>query len=1160
MRGRDVKTSETDRLGSRVSQMLVTALTILWLPLSLAQAPRLEAQSSGLQDDELVLAEPHDPYGRPVYDAGGERRNYSFAETEGLTPLWDEAARRDQAPDPSSILINNSMTFSVEWHRSIYGVGIGDTGLTAADLDGDGSLEIVAAGGPRDFFGNDFWYVLRYDGSGYPQVWARHQYAEDIGSLRAVDLDGDGDSEILVGVDGDILIYDGLDPVLTQTITTAASEIRGLTAVDVDGDGDDELVFCDASRLYIHDLATGAQEYQGSGFGGLDLAVGNVDADADLEIVVGNGTSTGWVLNGSTRAVEWTNGSGFGSHVAVADLDGDSMDEIVAAFRWNDIDVFDGDLQALAFMIPVTNELGAMKVLDVEGDGALEIVYGNGQWGSIHVHDSAGALLWSRSNPEHGVTDIEIADVDGDGTAELLWGAGYSSTGPDYLFVVDTFSLVEEWRNPDITGPFRALDYGDLDGDGDNEIVLGCFESDSGRNDGLYFVYDAATRALEFTSGEPTGSNWTGLWRVRQANVDLDPQNELFVTTSTTYTGKIFAYDGVTHAEEWQLATESGLTFLAMEVADVDGDGALEIVASTGREHTGASGVYLYVYDAATGALEWQSASLGANFVDFPLLRIADVDADAALEMLTARYGGELQVFDGVSRAQELVTADLDISALDTADRDGDGKAEILIGTQSGSLQVLDPVIGAVVETIGSHGSRIDGLDVADVDQDGFSDYAFGVADEVRVLDGFTGGVVWSSGDIGTAVGDQDSLRIADVDADGNLEIMVNLGEVGVRLYEIDLSNPEVAIHAPADGSTFFSGEPIDFDGSALDADDGDLTAGLSWSSDLDGALGTGGTFTTTLSVGSHLITASVTDSGGLEGSETIVVVIEPNTAPSVTITAPADGTMVTIGDLVTFVGAASDLEDGDLSGAISWSSDLDGALGSGASVAISSLSQGVHTISATVVDSIGLGATDVIGVRVLSLPVEITLTSIGLHDGRIRETKENNETGGNTNSTATNNRAIRAGDHKGDRQWRGFVSFDTSAIPGGAVVTSANLRLRRGRVVGTNPFSTHGACRIDVQTGGFGGDVALAASDFQASATAVAAGTLSNAPSNGDWSEGLLDAAGLAAIDPDGITQMRIYFDLDDNDDNGNDFIGYYSGDHSNADNHPRLVISYQE
>ncbi|MBN2045505.1 MAG: S8 family serine peptidase, partial [Anaerolineales bacterium] len=88
------------------------------------------------------------------------------------------------------------------------------------------------------------------------------------------------------------------------------------------------------------------------------------------------------------------------------------------------------------------------------------------------------------------------------------------------------------------------------------------------------------------------------------------------------------------------------------------------------------------------------------------------------------------------------------------------------------------------------------------------------------------------------------------------------------------------------------------------------------------------------------------------------------NTAPSVSITAPADGTSVEEGTSLTFTSSASDVEDGDLSASIVWTSNLDGGLGTGASVS-AVLSVGTHTITASVEDSGGLTASDSITVTV---------------------------------------------------------------------------------------------------------------------------------------------------------------------------------------------------
>ncbi len=98
---------------------------------------------------------------------------------------------------------------------------------------------------------------------------------------------------------------------------------------------------------------------------------------------------------------------------------------------------------------------------------------------------------------------------------------------------------------------------------------------------------------------------------------------------------------------------------------------------------------------------------------------------------------------------------------------------------------------------------------------------------------------------------------------------------------------PTASISAPADGSSFTSGNNIAFTGTGADAEDGDVTASLSWDSNLDGEIGTGGSFSTTLSEGTHTITATATDSGSMTGSDTITVSVLPSGGGTTTLTVP---------------------------------------------------------------------------------------------------------------------------------------------------------------------------------------------------------------------------------------------------------------------------------
>src|SRR5690606_39502902 len=117
--------------------------------------------------------------------------------------------------------------------------------------------------------------------------------------------------------------------------------------------------------------------------------------------------------------------------------------------------------------------------------------------------------------------------------------------------------------------------------------------------------------------------------------------------------------------------------------------------------------------------------------------------------------------------------------------------------------------------------------------------------------------------------------------------------------------------------STFVEGQRITFTASASDAQDGDLDADIEWSSSRDGPLGTGASITSTqLSVGTHAVTASVVDSGGLERTAEVSITITArpaNAPPTIAISEPPEETSAVEGQPVTFAASATDKEDGNL-------------------------------------------------------------------------------------------------------------------------------------------------------------------------------------------------------------------------------------------------------
>lgn len=681
-----------------------------------------------------------------------------------------------------STLTPSGFTVTQEWYWAYFGNGIGRPGMVAADLDGNGSVELVVATG-------QYWYVLEPRGSGYVQRWVNLPYnEEEIDRLVVAQVDSDPPLEVLVSVGGRLLRYDGATFQLEGELVTAVDEARGLVAANLDGDPAVEAALCNGDGTWVFDLSSGAQQLVLPTLPCTDLAAGETDGTPGVELVVANGTSPGMVVDGATGAVEWSHPLGFGDLVVLGDLDGDLLDEVVAAFHGEGIQVWHGDTHSYYWGLSNVG-VDAVTLADVDGDGPLELLFGEDQWGQVHVLEgTTGGERWLIDNPEHGVSRIVVGDVDGDLAREVVFGAGVASR----LHVVDAATQALEWVSEDYVGPYYGLAHGDVDADGVPELVFTTSATDGGYDDGLYLVYDAVTKELEYQSPPPTGSAIYEPLGLQVADVDADPELEILLPTSYGYTGALQCRDGLTHDLQWEQVFTDSLSFPSVRVADPDGDGVLEVVWSVAHS-------YVEVHDAETGGLEWQSFSLGTFFSgDLTLLRVADIDDDGTGEILAGEGGwdGRLIAVDPLLATVDLAVTGLAVTALETVDLDDDGVDDIVVGTNDGWVKTVDPSTGAATDLAGPFAGPVYGLALSELTGDTTLDFVFAAADRVYLVDGATALPEWISEDLGDNVGIYDSLLVGDVDEDGVPEIWVNAGYIGHIIF---------GIAAPA-GSIFADG------------------------------------------------------------------------------------------------------------------------------------------------------------------------------------------------------------------------------------------------------------------------------------------------------------------------------------------------------------------
>lgn len=190
--------------------------------------------------------------------------------------------------------------------------------------------------------------------------------------------------------------------------------------------------------------------------------------------------------------------------------------------------------------------------------------------------------------------------------------------------------------------------------------------------------------------------------------------------------------------------------------------------------------------------------------------------------------------------------------------------------------------------------------------------------------------------------------------------------------------------------------------------------------------------------------------------------------------------------------------------------------------------------------------------------PVTLVLTSIAAQDGWVLESAENSNVGGSLlNSTST---ALIVGDDQGKRQYRSILSFGTGVIPDGATITSVNLKLKKAFVAGGgDPLIIFNGFRIDMKNGFFGTLGALQTLDFQAPASATYGPATPALISNFytiNLTNGKANINKLASSG--GLTQIRLRFVLDDNNNAIANYLALFSSNTAMPASRPQLIITY--
>ncbi len=219
-------------------------------------------------------------------------------------------------------------------------------------------------------------------------------------------------------------------------------------------------------------------------------------------------------------------------------------------------------------------------------------------------------------------------------------------------------------------------------------------------------------------------------------------------------------------------------------------------------------------------------------------------------------------------------------------------------------------------------------------------------------------------------------------------------GQSTVELEILEDSPPAISIVAPQPEGVYYSDLPVTLQATVSDAEDSVEDLRVSWAdeagenlaSDLvpdSTGLTTGGA---ELDEGDWILVATATDTRGYTGTDTVTISVgPPNSAPTCSITAPADLSSSPLGELILLQGTVADVDVPADWLDVSFESNVDGPLGTltptsdgEAMLGVTTLTAATHTLTMQATDELGLTCTDAIIVTVSTPPSATISTPTG--------------------------------------------------------------------------------------------------------------------------------------------------------------------------------------